>query len=87
MYPSVKFINGFSNISSGMPLRRVVKQAIMTIAMYACMDSVIVAPCNQEMLPTWFATKAILGRTAIAGTNNTYRQKHGWAGKRGEIKL
>lgn len=75
MYPTVKFTSGLSNISFGMPLRRVVNQAFMTIAMYAGMDAAIMDPCNREMLAALLATRALLGQDRYCRNYyNAYRK-------------
>ncbi|MGD0153839.1 MAG: methyltetrahydrofolate cobalamin methyltransferase [Thermacetogeniaceae bacterium] len=73
--PSVKITSGLSNISFGMPLRRVVNQGFLTLAMYAGMDSAIMDPCNQEMMATLLATEALLGRDKFCRKfSNAYRK-------------
>ncbi|ABR48252.1 dihydropteroate synthase, DHPS [Alkaliphilus metalliredigens QYMF] len=62
MYPTIKITSGLSNISFGMPLRKVVNQNFLTIATYVGMDSAIMDPCNREMMATLLATEALLGR-------------------------
>lgn len=75
MYPTVKFTSGLSNISFGMPLRRVVNQAFLTIALYVGMDSAIMDPCNREMLAMLLATKALLGQDRYCRNYyNAYRK-------------
>ncbi len=72
--PSVKITSGLSNISFGMPLRRVVNQNFLTLAMYAGMDSAIMDPCNQEMMATLLATEALLGHDKFCRKfSNAYR--------------
>jgi len=62
LFPTIKVTSGLSNISFGMPLRRVVNQNFLALAMSAGMDSAIMDPCNQEMMATLLATEALLGR-------------------------
>lgn len=62
LYPTIKITSGLSNISFGMPLRRVINQNFLTLALYAGMDSAIMDPCNQKMLATVLAAEALLGR-------------------------
>lgn len=74
LYPSIKITSGLSNISFGMPLRRVVNQSFLTMAMFAGMDSAILDPCNQEMLATLLANEALLGRDRLCRKfANAYR--------------
>ena len=75
IYPSIKITSGLSNISFGMPLRRVVNQSFLTLAMYAGMDSAIMDPCNQEMMAALLATEALLGRDKFCRKfSNAYRK-------------
>lgn len=62
LYPAIKVTSGLSNISFGMPLRKIVNQHFLTIATYAGMDSAILDPCNRDILTTLLATEALLGR-------------------------
>ena len=62
MYPTIKVTSGLSNISFGMPLRKIVNQSFLTIAAYTGMDSAIMDPCNRDMLATLLATEALLSK-------------------------
>ena len=62
MYPTIHITSGLSNISFGMPLRRIINQNFLTLAMYAGMDSAIMDPCNREMMATLLATQVLLGQ-------------------------
>lgn len=62
IYPSIKITSGLSNISFGMPLRKVVNQNFLTIAAFSGMDSAIMDPCNRDMIATLLSTDALLGR-------------------------
>lgn len=61
-FPTIKVTSGLSNISFGMPLRKVVNQNFLTLAMFAGMDSAILDPLNRDMRATLLATEALLGR-------------------------
>lgn len=61
-YPTVKFTSGLSNISFGMPKRKIINQNFMTLAIYEGMDSAIMDPLNKEIMGAIFATEALLGR-------------------------
>ncbi len=61
LYPTIKVTSGLSNISFGMPLRKVVNQGFLTIALYVGMDSAILDPTNRDMMTTLMATEALLG--------------------------
>lgn len=62
MYPTIKVTSGLSNISFGMPLRKVVNQNFLTLAAYTGMDSAIMDPCNRDLMASLLATEALLGR-------------------------
>ncbi|MBF7095681.1 methyltetrahydrofolate cobalamin methyltransferase [Alkalibacter mobilis] len=62
IYPTVKFTSGLSNISFGMPKRKIINQNFMTLAIYEGMDSAIMDPLNKEIMGSIFATEALLGR-------------------------
>ena len=62
LYPSIKITSGLSNISFGMPLREVVNQNFLTIAVSAGMDSAIMNPLDRKILAALMATEALLGR-------------------------
>ncbi|NTW71510.1 MAG: methyltetrahydrofolate cobalamin methyltransferase [Eubacteriaceae bacterium] len=62
VYPTVKITSGLSNISFGMPARKLINQNFMTLAIYAGMDSAIMDPLNKEIMSSIFASEALLGR-------------------------
>lgn len=75
LYPTIKVTSGLSNISFGMPLRKVVNQGFLTIALYAGMDSAILDPSNRDMLATILATEALLGRDRLCRNfSNAFRK-------------
>jgi 5-methyltetrahydrofolate--homocysteine methyltransferase len=61
-YPDIHITSGLSNISYGLPIRKNINYAFMTLAMEAGMDSAIVDPTNQQMTGIIHATNALLGR-------------------------
>ena len=62
LYPRIHITSGLSNISFGMPLRRIINQNFMTLAMNAGMDSAIMDPLNRDMVGTLLATDMLLGK-------------------------
>lgn len=62
IYPTIKVTSGLSNISFGMPARKIINQNFMTLAIYAGMDSAIMDPLNNGIMSSIFATEALLGR-------------------------
>lgn len=61
-YPDIKIVSGLSNISFGMPLRKIVNRTFMTMVMYEGMDSAIMNPLDKEMMATIYATRALKGQ-------------------------
>ncbi|BCV22626.1 methyltetrahydrofolate cobalamin methyltransferase [Moorella sp. Hama-1] len=61
-YPGVHIICGLSNISFGLPNRRVLNQVCMVQLMTAGMDSYILDPLDREMMGFFHASKALLGK-------------------------
>lgn len=75
LFPTIKVTSGLSNISFGMPLRKIINQTFLTIAMYAGMDSAILDPCNRDMLAIMLATEALMGRDRFCRNfSNAYRK-------------
>lgn len=61
-YPNVHFTAGMSNISFGLPVRKLLNRVFMTICMAAGLDSAICDPLNQDLMAEIVAAEAILGR-------------------------
>ena len=59
--PQIHITSGLSNISYGLPVRKMINMAFMVLAMNAGMDSAIVDPLNRDMLGVIYATEALLG--------------------------
>ena len=59
--PEVHITSGLSNISFGLPVRKMLNMAFMVLAMQAGMDSAIVDPTNRDMMGIIYATEALLG--------------------------
>lgn len=75
LYPTIKVTSGLSNISFGMPLRKVVNQHFLTLAIDAGMDSAILDPCDREMVTTLYVTDALLGKDRFCRNYlNAYRK-------------
>ena len=81
-YPTVKITSGLSNISFGMPVRKLINQSFLTLAMYAGMDSAIFDPTNRDLYGTVLATDVLLGRDKFCRNyNRAFR-----SGKIGSVK-
>ena len=59
--PDIHLTSGLSNISFGLPVRKMINMAFMVLAMNAGMDSAIVDPLNRDMMGVIYATRALLG--------------------------
>ncbi|KPU45272.1 5-methyltetrahydrofolate:corrinoid/iron-sulfur protein co-methyltransferase [Oxobacter pfennigii] len=60
-YPTINVTGAASNISFNLPVRKLVNQAFVVLAMNAGMNSVIMDPLNRDMMGMIFATEALLG--------------------------
>lgn len=75
MYPSVHITSGLSNISFGMPLRKIINQNFLTLAIYGGMDSAIMDPCNRDMIENLMAAELLLGHDRYCRKfTNAYRK-------------
>lgn len=59
-YPTVKITEALSNISYGLPARKALNCAFLTLSMQAGLDSVICDPCNRDVLGAILATDVLL---------------------------
>jgi len=60
--PYVKTISGLSNISYGMPYRKIINLNFLTLALSAGMDAAIIDPTNRDFYATVLAVEALLNR-------------------------
>jgi len=60
-YPEVHITCGLSNISFGIPARKVMNQAFLIAAMSCGMDSAILDPLDNRLMASIYATEALLG--------------------------
>ncbi|NLL51626.1 MAG: methyltetrahydrofolate cobalamin methyltransferase [Peptococcaceae bacterium] len=82
MYPTIKITSGLSNISFGMPFRKIINQTFLTIATFFGMDSAIMDPCSRDMIAALLATEALMGKDRHCRKyNDAYRK-----GKIGPLK-
>ncbi len=74
-YPGVHFSAGVSNVSFGLPQRKLVNQAYMLLLMAHGLDAAIVDPCDQQLIMNVLAAEALLGRDEYCGEYlRAYRQ-------------
>lgn len=60
-YPSVHTICGLSNVSHGLPARKLVNRAFLVAAMSAGLDAAILDPTDRELMAALTAADAVLG--------------------------
>lgn len=60
-YPEVHLVCGLSNISFGIPARKLINQAFLICAMQAGMDGAIMDPLDTRIMSFVYATEALLG--------------------------
>lgn len=74
-YPTVHFTSGLSNISYGMPRRKIINQNFLAMALSAGMDSAIIDPTNKDVYATILAIEALLGKDKFCKNyNRAYRK-------------
>lgn len=61
-YPGVKTISGLSNVSYGLPKRKIINRAFLIMAMHAGMDAAILDPLDAELMGLLKAGEMLLGR-------------------------
>ncbi len=60
-YPDIHITAAVSNISFNLPVRKLINQGFLVLAMNAGLDSAIMDPVNRDMLGLVYATEALLG--------------------------
>lgn len=60
-FPSVHIACGLSNISFGIPARKLMNQAFLVAAMAAGMDGAILDPLDKKLMSFMYATEALMG--------------------------
>lgn len=66
-YPKVHAICGLSNVSYGLPNRKILNQAFMIQTMAMGMDSYILNPLDKKMMGFIYASAATLGKDPFCG--------------------
>lgn len=61
-YPGVNIIAGLSNISHGMPTRKILNQAMTVLCMASGLDAGIIDPNDRYLMALIYATEALLGK-------------------------
>jgi 5-methyltetrahydrofolate--homocysteine methyltransferase len=60
-FPEVHIACGLSNISFGLPARKILNQSFLVAAMAAGMDGAILDPLDKKLMSFVYATEALLG--------------------------
>lgn len=60
-YPGIHAICGLSNISHGLPVRKLLNQAFLVMCMTAGLDAAIIDPLDQRLMALVYASNALLG--------------------------
>ena len=61
-YPGVHIIAGLSNVSHGMPVRKILNQAMTVLCLGKGLDAGIIDPNDKYLMALIYATEALLGR-------------------------
>jgi cobalamin-dependent methionine synthase I len=61
-FEGLHFVCGLSNVSYGLPNRKLLNQAFMVLTMAAGLDAVIVDPTDKKLMSLVYAAEALLGR-------------------------
>ena len=61
-YPGVHISAGVSNVSYGLPLRKLLNEVFLVLLLGWGLDAAIVDPCDQQMMMNLRAAEALLGR-------------------------
>jgi 5-methyltetrahydrofolate--homocysteine methyltransferase len=61
-YPGVHISGGVSNVSFGLPLRKLLNESFLLLLMAHGLDTAIVDPCDQQLMMNIMAAEALLGR-------------------------
>jgi 5-methyltetrahydrofolate--homocysteine methyltransferase len=61
-YPGIHVSAGVSNVSFGLPLRKLLNESFLLLLMARGLDAAIVDPCDQQLMMNIIAAEALLGR-------------------------
>lgn len=60
-YPTIHITGAVSNVSFNLPVRGLINQAFLVLAMEAGMDSAVLDPTKKDLMGVLYATEAMLG--------------------------
>jgi 5-methyltetrahydrofolate corrinoid/iron sulfur protein methyltransferase len=61
-FPQVHLVSGLSNVSFGLPIRTLINQAFLTVALEAGLDTAILDPLDRELRKALLAAQVVLGQ-------------------------
>ena len=61
-YPGVHISAGVSNVSYGLPVRKLLNETFLMLLMGCGLDAAIIDPCDQQLMMNIMAAEALLGR-------------------------
>lgn len=67
LYPGVHTVCGLSNISFGLPNRKLINRYFLAQAISAGMDSFILDPTDQKLMGAYYASRALAGQDRFCG--------------------
>ena len=74
-YPGVHTSAGLSNVSFGLPVRKLLNQTFLALLMSRGLDAAILDPCDRQLMAALVAAEALLGRDEYcAGYLRAYRK-------------
>lgn len=74
-YPGVHFSAGVSNVSFGLPVRKLLNESFLLLLMARGLDAAIVDPCDAQLMMNVAAAEALLGRDGhCKGYLRAYRE-------------
>jgi 5-methyltetrahydrofolate--homocysteine methyltransferase len=66
-YPDIHITGGLSNISYGLPQRKIINRTFVTLMMGAGMDSAIIDPLDNKIMATIKTADMLLGKDSFCG--------------------
>jgi 5-methyltetrahydrofolate corrinoid/iron sulfur protein methyltransferase len=61
-FPEIHIVSGLSNVSFGLPVRRLINRAFLTLALAAGLDTAILDPLDRELRKSLLAADVVLGQ-------------------------
>lgn len=75
-FPNIKTIAGISNISFGMPKRRLLNKVFLALSVQAGLDAAIVDPLDEDLITILLAEEALLGQDPLFKNYFSYARKN-----------